>query len=75
MWDKTILSVIVLIFLLHPNFIKQIFLMSTCMPLKVEPELVEESTVTVDYLTSALDINCSSDTYMRAKYLVVHIFV
>ena len=71
MWDKTILSVIVLIFLLHPNVTKQIFLMFTCMPLRVEPGVAEGSTVTVNYLTSALDINCSSDTHMRAMYLVV----
>ena len=65
MWDKAILSIIVLVFLLHPNVTKQIFLMFTCMSLKLD-----ENGVEVQYLTSALDVNCEHPFHKKIMLFV-----
>ena len=67
MWDKAILSVIVLIFLLHPNLTKQILLIFTCVPLKMKDDATGQMEM---YLSSDMDIDCSNPMHGKVKMLI-----
>lgn len=67
MHDKAILSIIVLVFLLHPNLTKQILQIFTCSPLRMQ----EDNNNELEYfLTADMDISCSDSFHQRIMFFV-----